>query len=456
MARSARNHRLAALLAEADWSGAELARAVNTLGAAQGLALRYDRTAIAHWLTGSRPRPAIAELVAQAFTRRCERLVTAADTGLVQAPYAAASPAAPGQHGQDAAQRLTGLCRADVDPAQRPAVVRSLYSPGIPPGLGTFEPAPMPASRLHRRDRPYTAADVEILHSMASTFADLTERYGGAHARSSLSAYLADDISRLLMARASSPEVRRELFAGAAQLTHLLARMSCDAGHVGLAQRYYGVALGLTREAHDARLYAVTLRAMSVQAQSLGYHRRADHLADAAVTVAGPDADPATRSFLLSQRALTHARMHRRSAAVADLIAAEEQHDRANTTCGGPFTHYPRAGLDYQRAQTFLALGDFSQATRALSAAAQGRCESQRRANALTHARLAETLLHTGQLEASCVHWHTLMDHYPYLRSVPVARAFSHMRRLLRPHQHQRHVAAVLRRARALRSPSPG
>lgn len=57
MARRDANGLLAALIAEADWTAGELARAVNGLGMAQGLCLRYDRTSVAHWLTGSRPRP---------------------------------------------------------------------------------------------------------------------------------------------------------------------------------------------------------------------------------------------------------------------------------------------------------------------------------------------------------------------------------------------------------------
>ncbi|GAB3949668.1 helix-turn-helix domain-containing protein [Streptomyces sparsus] len=84
MARRERNHRLAALLAEAGWSAADLARTVNALVVAQSVALRYDRTAVAHWLTGSRPRPPVPDLVALAFSRRCNRLVTTADTGLTQ------------------------------------------------------------------------------------------------------------------------------------------------------------------------------------------------------------------------------------------------------------------------------------------------------------------------------------------------------------------------------------
>ncbi|MFD7512563.1 hypothetical protein ACFV5N_24940, partial [Streptomyces sp. NPDC059853] len=50
------NHQLRALLREAGWTQQELARAVNTLGTETGTPLRYDRTAVAHWLSGTQPR----------------------------------------------------------------------------------------------------------------------------------------------------------------------------------------------------------------------------------------------------------------------------------------------------------------------------------------------------------------------------------------------------------------
>lgn len=47
----ARNARRRALSTTAEWSYDNLARAVNNAGADTGLRLRYDRTAVAHWLS---------------------------------------------------------------------------------------------------------------------------------------------------------------------------------------------------------------------------------------------------------------------------------------------------------------------------------------------------------------------------------------------------------------------
>ncbi|MFJ1643806.1 tol-pal system YbgF family protein [Streptomyces sp. NPDC088258] len=453
MVRDQPNHRLAALLGEAGWSAAELARAVNGLGAAQGLPLRYDRTSVAHWLAGSRPRSPVPTLVASAFSRRSGRLITAEETGL--AHYGADDPLPPHQSRRDdVLDRLTALCRADTDPTRRIPLAGSAYSlvAATAPAWGGGRPVGAAPARVPALVPRATAADLRRMQWMILAFADLMERHGGAHARTALTIYVADDTGGVLAAPAL-PSLRRELFTGAGQLTHLLGRMSMDAGHQGLAQHYFTASLELAREGDDRRLYAITLRAMSLQALHLGFVQHAWQLADAAVDTAGPRTDPSTRAFLLSQRGLTHAHARRRREAVKDLASAEAQHDRASGPAG-PFTLYPRAGLDYQRGRALLALGDPVQAARALETAAGARAGDRHRSSALTRARLAETLLAQGRLEESCVHWDVFLDHYPYLRSATADRALRQLRTSLRGFRHQPHAAAVLRRARSL-TPRP-
>ncbi|MFD5748731.1 hypothetical protein [Streptomyces sp. NPDC127033] len=453
MARGQPNSHLAALLGEARWSAAELARAVNGLGAAQDLPLRYDRTSVAHWLAGSRPRPPVPTLVAAAFSRRSGRLVTAEETGLAQHGPSADEPVLPHQSQRDdVLDRLAALCRADTDPARRAPLAGSAYDlAAVPTWRGAHPARPTPGRPPALVPRA-TAADLRRTQWMVLVFAELMERHGGAHARTAAAAYVADDIGGLLTAPAP-PALRRELFTGAGQLTHLLARMSMDAGHQGLAQHYFTASLGIAREAGDRRLYAITLRAMSLQALHLGFVQHARHLADAAVETAGPRADPSTRAFLLSQRGLSHAHARHRHEAVRDLTTAETQHDRA-TSPAGPFTSYPHPGLDYQRGRTLLAPGEPVQALRALDTAAGARADDRHRSGALTRARLAETLLALGRLEESCVHWHVFLDHYPSLRSATADRALRRLRTSLRGFRHQPHAADVLRRARSL-TPRP-
>ncbi|MFD4766111.1 tetratricopeptide repeat protein [Streptomyces niveus] len=445
MARKQRNRRLAALLDEADWNRAELARAVNGLGAAQGLPLRYDRTSVAHWLTGSRPRPPVPDLVAAAFSRRSGRLVTADETGLVRPRQATGEPVPPpGSAADRAGDRLAALSRADTDPVRRAQLTGSVYE--LAAAAPFWHPARHPTPGKAAGPQA-TSGDLERLHRMTRVFADLMERHGGDHARSALAAYLAEDISRLLAASAV-PSLRRELFTGAGQLTHLLARMSMDAGHHSVAQNYFTTALDLAREAGDRRLFAITLRAMSLQALFLGFREHAGQLSEAAVDIAGSRTEPATRAFLLSQRALTHAHARQPRRAVRDLTTAEAQHDRA-TSPAGPFTGYPRAGLDFQRGRVHLALGNTAEAVRALTSSADDRADDRHRSSALTRARLAETLLSVGHLDESCVHWNLFLDHYPSLRSAPADQAHRRLLTSLRGFRRQPQAAAVIHRARA-------
>ncbi|MCD0481729.1 regulator [Streptacidiphilus sp. ASG 303] len=76
------NQRLAALIEEAGFSHAGLARRVDQLGLEHGLDLRYDKTSVTRWLRGQQPRGATPALIAEVFTRRLGRRLGAQDLGL--------------------------------------------------------------------------------------------------------------------------------------------------------------------------------------------------------------------------------------------------------------------------------------------------------------------------------------------------------------------------------------
>lgn len=73
---------MAALIEEAGFSHAGLARRVDQLGLEHGLDLRYDKTSVTRWLRGQQPRGATPALIAEVFTRRLGRRLTAQDLGL--------------------------------------------------------------------------------------------------------------------------------------------------------------------------------------------------------------------------------------------------------------------------------------------------------------------------------------------------------------------------------------
>ncbi len=447
VSRCTPNRQLSALLLEADWSAADLARAVNALGTAQGLALRYDRTSVAHWLTGSRPRAPVPDLAAQALSRRSGRPVTARETGLTQFPRAAAVRSGLAEEGEPL-RRLGALCRGESDPAQRAELARTVYTvttaPSARPG-----PAPPPA-RVAARRRAVHPSDVQGLTEMSGVFASLAQTHGGGHARTALAAYLGDDVVPLLDA-SGSESWHRELLTGCAQLTHVLAAMTDDAGHHGLARRYFRTTLSLAREAGSRAVRAITLRVMSGQALRLGYLHHAAELAQAAVGVDAAGLD--VQAFVLVQRALVRATQRRAREALADLGAAEGAHERASGA-PGPFTAYPRSGLDYQRALTFRALGRTDDALAALHDSVRHRSGGEQRGDALTQARIAEMLLEQGRLEEACARWHAFLDVYPRLHSVQADQALGRLTRTLRSFVRHPHAAGVQERARGVSRPT--
>lgn len=76
------NRQLAALISEAGFSHAGLARRVDQLGLEHGLDLRYDKTSVTRWLRGQQPRGTTPALIAEVFTRRLGRRLSAQDLGL--------------------------------------------------------------------------------------------------------------------------------------------------------------------------------------------------------------------------------------------------------------------------------------------------------------------------------------------------------------------------------------
>jgi tetratricopeptide (TPR) repeat protein len=446
VARHSPNSQLVALLVEARWSSGELARAVNALGTVYGIALCYDRTSVAHWLTGSRPRPPVPDLAAQALSRRCERHVTAADTGLSSSSTSQA-PLVPEPHQEvSPVFRLSALCKDDMDPARRAVLTRTVY------GLGAIilptwsEPPPPPA--LRPRGHRASQADAARLREMTRTFARLHALYGGGHARTALAAYLAEDVSLLLTASAPAA-LHSQLLSLGAQLTHQLASMTVDAGQHGLAQRYYRISLSLARESAGRATYAITLRAMSGQALELGHVRHAAELAEVAVATGHREA-PAVRAYLLSQHALTQATHLRTDAALSLLDQAEREHD-GSTNTPGPFTSYPRSGLDYHRARTLSALGRHTEALSAWQAALRHRSPAERKPYSLTQARIAEALLAVRQVEGACDHWGVFLDHYPHLRSAKADLALTTLIQQLGSFPRLASAAGVRKRALAVR-----
>ena len=295
------NRQLAALIAEAGFSNAGLARRVDQLGLEHGLDLRYDKTSVTRWLRGQQPRGTTPALIAEVFTRRLGRRLTAQDLGLdACAPvYAglefAATP-------EEAVDIVSGLWRKDsgshaelrkiaftpaglvvpsrdwligraddrVAHGDQPSRVPPQGRPAAPRLTAPPEPGVPPARRTRTERGPG--------QRVTELFRALDHAYGGGHARQALVRYLEHEAEPMLRG-AYGEQTGRHLFAAASDLTRLAGWTSYDIGAHGLAQRYFVQALRLAQAAGDRVYGAYVLITMSRQAVYLGHGREAVQLA---------------------------------------------------------------------------------------------------------------------------------------------------------------------------------
>jgi hypothetical protein len=73
-------------------------------------------------------------------------------------------------------------------------------------------------------------ADVQIIREMTQTFRRLDNRFGGGHARSAVTNYLASDVLPLFREGRYRDDVRRDLFAAVAELNQLAGWIAYDVG----------------------------------------------------------------------------------------------------------------------------------------------------------------------------------------------------------------------------------
>ncbi|QXV55773.1 hypothetical protein [Amycolatopsis sp. TNS106] len=447
MPRRARNDRLRALLTTAEWSYDNLARTVNVAGAECGLRLRYDRTAVAHWLSGSRPRAQVPMLIAEVLTRRLGRAVTIAELGfdVIMAEEKVVSSAS-------ALTVLTDLVRTDLSVVGRGRLARSVYRLDVP----TIPAWPERALEIYCRQGPTwrTSGTAGMAQHMVRVFAAANHKFGSGHARTALTAYLADDILPQLAGENSDAD-HRALLGSVLDLTLLMGFACFDSNEHGLGQRYYRIALDLAVLTSDPVRYAIVLRALSLQASHLGHGTAALGLALAALTVGDRHVEPYTSAFLHAQVSLSYAVLGRSQAALAAHQRAREILSRAT----GPrpvFGSYNRGELNYHAASIHVFNGDNAGAVTALHRALRHYPSGECRSLALTLAELAERQLDLGLLSRACTVVHRFLDVYPGLRSGRVTIALGELRKRLQTFGRHPEARALIQRCAALHGPRPG
>ncbi|MFF8034061.1 MULTISPECIES: regulator [unclassified Streptomyces] len=429
------NRQLAALIAEAGFSNAGLARRVDQLGLEHGLDLRYDKTSVTRWLRGQQPRGTTPALIAEVFTRRLGRRLTAQDLGLdACAPvYAglefAASP-------EEAVDIVSGLWRKDsgshaelrkiaftsaglVVPSRDwligradEKVARAEPPPRVPAQSRPSPRLPGPAELAARRrgaaergpGHRVTGGDVAALRSVGELFRTLDDAYGGGHARQALVRYLEHECEPMLRGTYGEQTGRR-LFAAAAELTRLAGWTSYDIAAHGLAQRYFVQALRLAQAAGDRPYGAYVLVTMSRQAVYLGHGREAVQLARVAQQGAGGSAPPAVQALLHAAEARGHAVLGEVRACTAALVRAE----RALESARPPGDEVPPWARFFDEAQLADEFGHCHRDLQQFRAAAQHAERSlQLRAPGYARSRLfcrvvlATARLGLGELDQAC------------------------------------------------------
>ncbi|MFI1963157.1 hypothetical protein ACH429_03290 [Streptomyces pathocidini] len=439
------NDRLRALLAECDWNTAQLAAAVRAVADQHGQNLHCDRSTVSRWLSGTRPRPPAPTYLLEALSRRLSRPVTATQAGLTRL-QGDPLPSRLRWDG-DPLRMLTELTHLQLQTARWPSITADPLSLGSlsVPDYAELSDRRRPA-RPTSRMRGVGAAEIEAVRTMRRVFSASSATFGGAHARTALAAYLAHDVIRWVHSP-SDGDVHRGLLSGTAQLTVLLGNMCADSGADALAQHHYRTAALLAAEARDTDTYAIAVRTLGTHTDRLGHVGAARRLAQQAADTARR-APSAIQAYVQAQLAVSEARCENPRQALAALRTAERLHSQTGTT-DDPFTSYSLAGLHYQRAETLAALGDRSGALTALAYSLRQRAADERRARALTHARIAELLMQLGHLEEACSHWRALLDDHSGLRSSRSAQAVRVMRQYLRPHQHRAEVGRLLARGAA-------
>ncbi|MEU6120768.1 regulator [Streptomyces sp. NPDC047123] len=420
------NRQLAALISEAGFSNAGLARRVDQLGLEHGLDLRYDKTSVTRWLRGQQPRGTTPALIAEVFTRRLGRRLSAQDLGLdACAPvYAglefAASP-------EEAVDIVGGLWRKDS--GSHAELRKIAFTPAglvVPSrdwligradervGRGDVDPQRVPVQGRpavpRQRQGPergpgqrVSSGDIAALRSVGELFRALDHAYGGGHARQALVRYLEHEAEPMLRG-VYGEQAGRRLFGAAADLTRLAGWTSYDIAAHGLAQRYYVQALRLAQAAGDRAYGSYVLVTMSRQAVYLGHGREAVQLARVAQQGVGSSAPPVVQSLLYAAEARGHGVLGEVRACTAALVRAERSLEAART--GDEVPHWARffdeAQLADEFGHSYRDLQQYRAAAQYAERSLQLRAPAFARSRLFCRVVLASARLGLGELELAC------------------------------------------------------
>lgn len=404
-ARREPNVRLRDTITAVGCSYESLAYAVRRVAAENGEVLRTNKSAVCHWVNGTRPSGRTSGYIAEALSRRAGRTVTLTEIGLHTGEETA--PAS-----NDPVVAATELGRADVE-RRRFLAVAAFTTAGVAMPLGYDHEAAARTLRARRLGARVGWAEVEVIRQITNAFCIADEKLGGGHGLTTVTAYLADTAVPLLRASFPSDTVRANAFGAVAELVHLAGWKHHDLGHEGTAQRYYQVAYQLACEADPHGHAAWMMRALAHQALKLRQPRHCVDLIEGALQRSVGRVDSKTEGLLH----ITHARAFAASGdrlsgarallAAEDAINLEETAQPSYSVATGPV-----AGMVASHtAKALTELKDFAGAERNHRMALT-RWDTQEylRVQVLTYADLGETLGAQGKADEAVAAWTRALD----------------------------------------------
>lgn len=213
-ARREPNSRLRDVIAAVGCTYEALARDVRRIAAENGEILQTNKSAISHWVNGTRaPSGRVGRYLAEALSRRAGRTVTQTQIGLQ-----AGDDEEPAE--SDPVLAATDLGRADVE-RRRFLAIAAFTTAGVAMPLGYDHEATARMLRARTGRSLVGAEDVDVVRQITAAFSAADERLGGGHGLTTVTAYLADTAAPMLRGRFPSEALRRAAFGAVAELAYL-------------------------------------------------------------------------------------------------------------------------------------------------------------------------------------------------------------------------------------------
>ncbi|MFJ5779309.1 tetratricopeptide repeat protein [Streptomyces sp. NPDC093094] len=423
-----------------------LARDVQRIAAENGEILQTNKSAISHWVNGTRtPSGRVGQYLAEALSRRTGRPVTQTEIGLRAG--GAEEPAE-----SDPVIAVTDLGRADVE-RRRFLAVAAFTTAGVAMPLGYNHEATARMLRARTGASLVGADDVDVVRQITAAFSAADERLGGGHGLTTVTAYLADTAAPMLRGRFSNESLRRAAFGAVAELAYLAGWKHHDLGQEGAAQRYYQVGYQLACEADPHGHAAWMMRALAHQSLSLKQPHHCVDLVESALRTGLGHVDSQTEALLHITHARAYAAVDEHPLAARALLAAEDALLRDD----GPQPSYsrvsgPAAGtVASHTARTLTDLADHTGTEQQhRDALTRWDPDKYKRVHALTHADLGDSLAAQARADEAVDAWTRALLLMEGMTSDRTRTAITSIRSTLAVYQRRRvpGAADLARRAR--------